>query len=78
MSPLTEGRGLKLFSRSVPHVRVTSPLTEGRGLKLHRLLISDNGMESPLTEGRGLKQAIEERMQREQASHLTKGCGNDV
>ena len=35
-------------------------------------------MESPLTEGRGLKQAIEERMQREQASHLTKGCGNDV
>ena len=33
---------------------------------------------SPLTEGRGLKQAIEERMQREQASPLTKECGNDV
>ncbi len=34
-SPLTQGRGLKLFERyDVPRLGLVSPLTQGRGLKL--------------------------------------------
>ena len=50
----------------------------GAWIETFSLHISRPLHSSPLTEGRGLKQAIEERMQREQASPLTKECGNDV
>ena len=56
MSPLTEGRGLKLpgcviLRQTIP----PSPLTEGRGLKFALMIKGAYSSTSPLTEGRGLK-----------------------
>ena len=55
MSPLTEGRGLKLWAFEKRYNVESSPLTEGRGLKHGHAARRNAGLASPLTEGRGLK-----------------------
>ena len=56
LSPLAEGRELKLYHKTHSRKQVASPLAEGRELKLRLLAMLRNSLDSsPLAEGRELK-----------------------
>ena len=57
-SPLTQGRGSKLFAARQQRQPKTSPLTQGRGSKPARTGLPQTRLPSPLTQGRGSKLAI--------------------
>ena len=55
MSPLMQGRGLKLFQYLLMIRTGMSPLMQGRGLKLLPMESMTSVVLSPLMQGRGLK-----------------------
>ena len=74
-SPLTEGRGLKLFTVNVADDRHTVAPHGGAWIETSRFLRPLITRLSPLTEGRGLKRCGKKSEIAGNASPLTEGRG---
>ncbi len=75
LSPLMQGRGLKLAVEQACRPPQGSPLMQGRGLKLDITVRIYDYLASPLMQGRGLKQLIDLAYDKRLQSPLMQGRG---